>query len=116
MSVVSTIKSTDKQIMKVYAARDYTPANPRLTDYVAVNVPEYIPTIPKDDKYEQIGLGSNFFANTNFPITVGNIKMTHYIELPLMRCTSCPIYFKKDTPFLLFLPTTKIEEGFLMYI
>jgi hypothetical protein len=112
----NALKVNTKQVMKVYAARKYDAANPRLTNYVQVNVPEYTPTVPQDDSYEQISLSGSYFANTNFPVTTGTVKMTHCLELPLLRGTTCPVYLEKGTPFLLFTPTTKIEEGYLLYI
>lgn len=116
MAKVSTIQTADKQVMKVYAAREYDHKNPRMTDYVEINMPEYVPTIPRDSQYEQIGITNNFCANQNFPVTDSTIKMVHSIELPLLQGTTCPVIFPKDTPFLLFTPTTRIEDGFLLYI
>ena len=81
-----------------------------------VNLPEYVPTIPRDEYYEQISVQNNFCANKNFPVTDSTIKMTHAIELPLLQGTTCPVTFPKDTPFLLFMPTSRVEEGFLLYI
>ena len=112
----SALQVATKQVMKVYTARAYNAENPRLTNYVLVNIPEYTPTVPKDDQFEQIGLTSGYFANQNFPVTTGTIKMTHCLELPLLRGTTCPVYMEKGTAFLLFTPTTKIEEGYLLYI
>ena len=116
MSKISTIQTPDKQVTKVYAARDYDVRRPRMTDYVLVNLPEYVPTIPRDEYYEQISVQNNFCANKNFPVTDSTIKMTHAIELPLLQGTTCPVIFPKDTPFLLFTPTSRVEEGFLLYI
>ena len=116
MASTSTFRSTTKQNMKVYSARAYKPARTRLTNSVMINIPEYAPTIPKDESVERVGLSGSFFINNNYPITGGTVTMSHYIELPLLRGTTCPIYFPKNTPFLLFLPTTKLEEGYLMYI
>jgi len=113
---VNTIKTTDKQVMKVYAARDYDLKHPRLTNYVDINIPEYTPTIPRDDKFEMIGISSNYCANSNFPINDTSVEVTHYITLPLLRGTQCPVYFNKDTPFLLFTPTGRLEEGYLLYM
>ncbi len=112
----STFTRATRQIMKVYAARAYTPKRPRLTNFVEVNIPEFSPTIPKDDQYELVGLNGSFFANRNYPTTVPQVKLAHCLNLPLLRGTSCPVYFEKDTPFLLILPTLKIEEGYLLYI
>lgn len=113
---VSTITDMTKQVTKVYAARDYDVERPRTDRFVEVNTPEYAPTIPKDDQYELVSIGGSYFVNTNYPITSGVVKMTHYLKLPLLRGTTCPVYFKKGTPFLLFTPTTKLEEGYLLYI
>lgn len=113
---VSTIKNSGKQVMKVYAARDYDFKRPRLTNFVEINIPEYVPTIPRDDKFEQVGVNGGYCVNSNFPNTTGVVKMTHYISLPLLRGTTCPVYFKKDTPFILFTPTSRIEDGYLLYI
>ena len=112
----TALRSLNKQVMKVYAARAYTIEKPRLTNYVLVNIPEYTPTIPKDDQFEQIGLSANYFANQNFPVTAGTVRIPHCLELPLLRGTTAPVYFDKGTPFLLFTPTTKIEGGYLLYI
>ena len=113
---ISTIDAPSKQVLQVYAARTYDYKNPRFTNYVEVNVPEYVPTIPRDNAYETLGLASTFCANKNFPVNNTSIKVTHYLTLPLLRATQCPVYFPKDTPFLLFCPSGKIEEGYLLYI
>lgn len=113
---VSTITDVTKQVTKVYAARDYNADRPRVDRFIEINIPEYAPTIPKDDKYEMVSISGSYFYNSNYPITSGAIKMAHCLKLPLLRGTTCPIYFEKGTPFLLFTPTTKLEEGFLLYI
>lgn len=112
----TALRVNTKQVMKVYAARAYTAEKPRMTNSVLVNIPEYTPTVPKDDQCERIGLSGGYFANQNFPITTGTVKMAHCIELPLLQGTRCPVYMEKGTPFLLFTPSTKIEEGYLLYI
>lgn len=112
----SILENVGKQVMKVYAARDYDLKNPRLTKYVEVNLPEYTPTIPRDNQFENIGLSGNFFVNQNFPVNDATIKSTHFLSLPLLGGTDCPVYFKKDTPFLLFTPTSRMEDGYLLYI
>ncbi len=112
----SIFSSTTRQVMLVYAARDYTPARPRVTNTVQINIPEFSPTIPKDEYYEMVGLNGSFFANKNFPVTMPSVKLAHCLELPLARGTTCPVYFKKDTQFFLICPTLKIEEGRLIYI
>lgn len=113
---ISTITTPDKQVMQVYAARDYDLKHPRLTNSVEINIPEYTPTIPRDDKFEMVGISPSYCVNRNFPVSDTNVKITHYITLPLLRGTQCPVYFDKDTPFLLFTPTGRIEEGYLIYM
>lgn len=103
-------------VWKVYAARDYDIKTPRTENYVEVNLPEHTPTVPMDSKYTNISLQYGYFVNKNFPNTTGTVKLMHYYKLPLLHGTICPIYFKKGTPFLLFTPTTKMEEGYLLYI
>lgn len=105
-----------KNMMKVYAARAYTKKRPRTTKYVDINIPEYLPTIPKDNNETHTTLSSGYFVNSNYPITQGTVTTTHYLSLPLLGGTSCPTIFPKGTEFLLFIPTMKIEEGYLMYI
>ena len=46
----------NKQVMWVYAAREYTVDNPRSTNRVEVNIPEALPTIPQDNKKTKISL------------------------------------------------------------
>ena len=108
-------KSTRAQ-MKVYAARDYIDITRRLDNYVEVNVPEYLPTTPQDDKYTDIAIESNFFLNTNYPVTQDVIKAIHYMKLPLMAGTYAPVRFKKGAEFLLIYPTEKVEEGYLIFL
>lgn len=103
-------------IWKAYASRDYTPESPRLSRYVEVNVPDYMPTIPQDGSYTNIALKNSYFVNNNYPNTTGIVRASHYITLPLALGTSCPIYFKKGTQFLLINPTHKIEECALIYM
>lgn len=112
---IITNNSTN-QVMKVYSARAYTVKNPRKTKYVQVNIQEYVPTIPQDNQTESIGLASGFFANQNYPVNTGTLTVYHYLEIPLLSGSSCPTIFSKGTPFLLFTPTSKMEEGYLMYI
>lgn len=108
--------STNGGVWKVYAARDYDEKNPRMDNYVEVNIPDYMPTIPQDGEFTNISVRSGYFVNSNFPNAAGTIKSVHGIKLPLLKGTRCPIYFDKGTMFLLFTPTTKIEEGYLLYI
>lgn len=103
-------------VWKVYSAKDYDPKTPRLTNRVEVNLPDYMPTIPQDAEYTNIAIRSGFFVNDNYPNAAGTVESVHSMELPLMRGTTCPIYFKQGTLFLLYTPTTKIEEGYLIYI
>lgn len=113
---ISTISATDKQVMKVYAAKKYDAKNPRIDNYVEVNIPEYVPTIPMDDSVEQIGLNLGMVVNTNWPRTATIVKMSHSLRLPLLRGTTCPVYFEKGTPFLLLNPNDDISNSFLIYI
>lgn len=103
-------------VWKVYAARDYDNKNPRLENFVEINTPDHVPTVPMDNAYTNIQLSKNYFANSNYPIVTGVVQASHYFKLPLMKGCRCPIYFKKGTPFLLFTPTAKMEEGYLIYI
>ena len=112
----TALDAQSKQVMKVYTAKAYTKKEPRLKNEVEINAPEYTPTVPKDDKRETIAMTPNYFENTNFPITTRVATMSHSMKLPIMRGTLCPVYMKKNTPFLLFTPTAKIEEGYLLYI
>ena len=107
---------TSGVVWKVYAARDYDIKNPRTDNYVEVNLPEHTPTVPMDGQYTNISIQTGFFVNNNYPNAAGVVKAVHYFKLPLLRGTTCPIYFAKGTPFLLFTPTTKMEEGYLLYI
>lgn len=113
---INTIKPASKQVMTVYAARNYDYKNPRLTNYIEVNIPEYTPTIPRDDRFETIGISTSYCVNQNFPKSDSSVRIVHFIKLPLLRGTTCPTYFNKDTPFLLLCPTGRIEEGYLIYI
>lgn len=103
-------------IWKAYAARDYTPDKPRTSPYIEVNIPEYMPTIPQDGSYTNIALTNSYFVNDNYPNTTGIVKASHFIALPLMYGTFCPVYFKKGTQFLLIVSTNKMEEGRLVYL
>ena len=121
----NAIKNDNKQVMKVYAAKSYTNLpwkQDEITgklppiNYILVNIPEYTPTVPNDDSYEQLGLSGSFFENQNFPSTAGTIKMNHCITLPLVRGSRNPPDIPYGTPLLLLMPTNKIEEGYLIYI
>ena len=119
ISVSSTntaLEAQSKQVMKVYTAKAYTKKEPRLTNEVEINAPEYVPTVPKDDKKESIAMTPNYFENTNYPITTRVATLSHSMKLPLLRGTTCPIYMKKGTPLFLYMPTAKIEEGYLLYV
>lgn len=121
----NALKSTNKQVMRVYAAKTYknlpwkqdeeTGELPS-TVYITVNIPEFTPTVPTDDSYEQLGLSGSFFENKNFPTTTGTIQMSHYLTLPIARGSRIPPTITYGTPFLLFMPTNKIEEGYLIYL
>lgn len=105
-----------KQVTKVYSAKSYTPESPRTGRYVAINCPEYLPTVPQDDKQTETLLAQSYFLNQNFPATQVTVTQSHYIELPLLQGSRCPAIFPKGTQFLLLCPTEKIEEGYLLYI
>lgn len=103
-------------VWKVYAAHDYDDKNPRTDNYVEVNLPDYMPTIPQDGNYTNVPISSKYFVNDNYPNSAGTVKSTHYLKLPLLQGTVCPVYFPKGSVFLLFTPTTKIEEGYLLFV
>lgn len=103
-------------VVKVFAAREYTHINPRTINFVEINLPEVLPTVPQDNKTTTIVVGNGYTANSNYPIGKSTITISHALTLPLLRGTTCPTIFKKGTPFLLFCPTGKYEEGYLMYI
>lgn len=105
-----------KNMMFAYAARAYDTANPRTDKYVEVNIPEVLPTIPKDNEESRISLSNSYFVNSNFPSVQATVTSTHYFTLPLANGTECPIYFEKGTKFLLLCPTDKVEEGYLIYL
>lgn len=107
---------TNGGVWKVYASKDYDPKTPRLTNKVSVNLPDYMPTVPQDDQYTNVAITSGYFVNDNYPNSAGSVKSVHCMELPLLRGTSCPVMFPKGTEFLLYTPTGKIEEGYLIYI
>lgn len=113
---VSTTYGSTKEVTVVYAARDYDESHPRTDTKVEVNITEYTPTIPKDNETENISLKDGYFLNENYPKGSPKIQASHALEIPLLRGTTCPVYFPKNTPFLLFTPTTKPEEGYLIYI
>lgn len=112
----SPIISQGRNMMKVYAARDYKDITHRNSKYVQVNLPEYLPTVPQDDKYTELTITPDYFVNKNFPVTAKVIKSQHFLTLPLMWGARCPTRFNKGAEFLLFFPTGKIEEGFLFFI
>lgn len=103
-------------VVKAYAARNYTYLTPRTSKYVEVNIPDMLPTVPQDNKTQVIGISSGYTANSNYPVSRRTVTITHALKLPLLSGTTCPTIFKKGTPFLLFYPTDKIEEGYLLYI
>lgn len=108
--------STERTVMKVYAARDYIDITRRTDDTVEVNLPEYMPTQPQDNQYTDIVVQSNYFVNDNYPVTQDTIKALHYLKLPLMHGTICPVRFNKGAEFLLLYPTGKVEEGHLIFL
>ena len=114
--VGNNITSAQRSQMKVYAARDYIDVVRRIDNYVQVNVPEYMPTTPQDDKYSEIAIQSDYFANTNYPVTQDIVKAVHYLTLPIMHGTYAPIRFRKGAEFLLVYPTGKVEEGYLIFL
>lgn len=103
-------------VVKVFSARAYTYINPRTTNYVEINLPEALPTVPQDNNTTTITVNNSYTANANYPIGKNTVTVSHSITLPLLRGTTCPVIFRKGTPFLLFCPTGKYEEGYLMYI
>jgi len=114
--VGNNITSTIRGQMKVYAARDYIDVTRRVDNYVQVNVPEYLPTTPQDDSYTNIVVQSGYFMNTNYPVTQDIIKSVHYLTLPIMHGTFAPVRFKKGAEFMLYYPTGKVEEGYLVFL
>ena len=104
-----------KQVMWVYAAREYTVYNPRTTNTVEVNIPEALPTIPQDNKSSRISLSNSYFLNSNFPKVQTTALSDHYYTLPLLSGTSCPTEFPKGTKFMLLSPTERLEDAYLIY-
>ena len=107
---------TNGGVWKVYASRDYDLTTRRVDEYVEVNLPEYMPTIPQDGNYTNYAITTGYFVNENYPNAAGVVKSVHYIKLPILRGTICPVIFPKGSVFLLFTPTDKIEEGYLVYV
>lgn len=112
---ISTIQTNNKQIMKVYSAKNYTKNHP-CTGRVEFNAPEFLPSTPMDNGKEYIGLHRNIFVNTNYPVISSHVEISHSIELPILAGTNYPTVFSKGTPFLLLTPTGEIEDGYLIYI
>lgn len=112
----SPIISQGRNMMKVYAARDYIDITCRHDNYVQVNAPEYLPTVPQDDKYTELTITPEYFANKNFPVTTNVIKSLHYLTLPILHGTPAPVRFNKGAEFLLIFPTGKVEEGYLVFM
>lgn len=110
--IITDTRST----MKVYASRDYKDDTYRKTNYVCINMPEYLPTTPQNDEEAETVVPSEYFVNSNFPVTQDVVKTTNDIPLPLMSGTVCPVRFNKGAEFLLIYPTGKIEEGYLVFI
>ena len=112
----NSITARSRGMMKVYAARDYVDNNYRRTNYVEVNLPEFMPTTPLDNAVVDLNLDQNYFCNKNFPKTEDSIKISHYLTLPLHQGTNTPVRFHKGAEFLLLYPTGKIEDGFMIYL
>lgn len=112
----SPIISQGRNVMKVYAARDYKDIKRRVDNMIQVNLPEYFPTVPKDDKYTELAINPDYFVNKNFPVTTNVVKSPHYLILPLLPGTTAPVRFNKGAEFMLFYPTGKIEEGYLLFM
>ena len=102
--------------MKVYAAREYEDDTYRTTNYVEVNIPEYLPTTPQDDSNTVLVVESNYFVNSNYPVTQDALEIAHSLSLPLKKGTIAPLCFHKGAEFLLTYPTGKIEEGYLEFL
>lgn len=111
----SIIDTANKQILKVYAARTYDKYNP-CYGYVEINVPEYLPSTPKNNGSERFGLNKNLFANKNYPATSKYVTISHSINLKILKGTSYSRYFSKGTQFLLLTPSGEIEDGYLIQI
>jgi len=112
----STIQDPERAMMKVYAARDYKDDDYRKDNYVEVNLPEYLPTTPKNDEYTEMVIPADYFANQNFPVTQDVVESKHCTGLPLLRGTVCPVRFNKGAEFILYYPTGKLEEGYLVFL
>lgn len=112
----SPIVNPGRGMMKVYSSRKYIDDKYRKDNFVEVNLPEYVPTTPQDNEYSEIALPKKYFINTNYPATRDVIKEPHFLKLPILHGTMCPVRFNKGAEFLLIYPTGKIEEGFLLYI
>lgn len=110
------LTSTERLQMKVYAARDYVDDTARWNNTVEVNIPEYMPTVPQDDKSNDIIIESGYFLNSNYPVTQDLITAKHYLTLPLLAGTYAPVRFHKGAEFVLHYPTGKVEEGYLIFI
>lgn len=110
------ITTDTRSTMKVYASRDYKDDKYRSTNYVSVNSPEYLPTTPQNDEKSEQVMPSNYFVNSNFPVTADKITSTNDIGLPIMAGTYCPVRFNKGAEFLLVYPSGKLEDGFLIFL
>lgn len=112
----SPIINPGRGMMKVYVARDYLDWTYRVTNTVQVNLPEYVPTIPQDDKFTEIPVDADYFVNENYPVTQDIIKSVHCLDLPILKGTPAPVKMKKGAEYMLVYPTGKIEEGYLVFI
>ena len=75
-----------------------------------------MPTVPQDDKSNDIIIESGYFLNSNYPVTQDLITAKHYLTLPLLAGTYAPVRFHKGAEFVLHYPTGKVEEGYLIFI
>ena len=116
--ISAEITSADRATMKVYAARDYIDDKYRRDNFVEVNLPEYVPTTPKDDETVEMELpkAEDYYLNDNFPQLEEKIEFQHCLALPIYKGSWAPVRFNKGAEFLLIYPTGKIEAGFLFFI
>lgn len=110
------LTASERGMMKAYAARDYSDENWRKVNFVDVNLPEYLPTVPQDNEYTEVVATKGYFRNENYPVTQEVIRSQHHYTLPIMEGTKAPTRMKKRTEFLLLFPTGIVEEGYLIYM
>ena len=116
MTNINGITRPDRGEMKVYVARDYIDDKYRKTNYVQVNLPEYMPTVPMDDQSTETVVAKGYFLNENYPVTQEIIKSVHCLDLPVQKGSYAPIRMRKGSEFMLLYATGKIEEGSLVFI